>query len=1010
MNIRSVTAVLLGHWLVAVSAATDLPDGAKAMPLVSAPTLSADGGRIVFEWAYDLWTASSAGGEAIRVVKHPARDAYPRFSPDGARIVFSSDRSGSLQVYSIAADGGGDPLRHTHHTGGCELECLSADGNRAIVRGLRDHPGYRSMRLMEIDLTSDARELSLFDATAQSAAWSPDGGRVLFCRYGEQLYRKGYRGSRASQIWLYRSGDGSFTPMVTGDAEARSPMWLPDGNGFYYVSNQTGTANLRLRNMDGADVSLTEYGDDGVITPELSADGSTMVFRKGLDLFRWMPGREDPPVAIKLWTSEALPDKSTDTRKITGTISSDFTADLKQVVFSAAGDLWRMDQPGGEAVRLTETSAAEEDVMFSPDGGWLYHLLDDGLQANYGRRTHANGVLGAWTPVTDGKRTKSRLQISPGGDKIAWVEGTGDVFSAQADGTSPKRLFEGWDKPSLAWSPDGRWLAIAAEDRDSNRDIWLAPADGSRAAVNLTRHPAFEGSPKWSPDGNWLVFSARRDESNALELWRMDFRKGAGNMDLKAVPMKRISTRGIEPSRVVWTVDSKFLWFQSTNSGNKKLYEIGVDGDGMRTVLEQRGVPIRMTARGELLWRVNRTPEILGKEEVTRFPIQLEASRLRKEVLTLGYRRIWRTLGERFYDPTMNGRDWSAIREKYEHAAVEATDSRQFDRVISLMRGELNASHLAFHQQAWPDEARKRVKEEVTAHPGLVFADGPAAADSPLRIRQVIAGTPVAMLPKAPVPGESVVRIAGVPVFHGSALHPFFNGAEKRPLPVVIRALDGTERVIELRCVSYPQVRALKQKARDGKSREAVSHSDPSAVWIPVRDMNRDTLMDLRIQVHRASQVSEKMILDLRGNGGGREADRMLNLFCQPAHSFTIPRDGPRGYPLDRRTAPAWDKALVVLCDEDTFSNSEIFCHAVKHLQRAPLVGRATAGGVISAIKVRIPDVGELQIPFRGWYHIHSGENFDHRGAQPDHAVEMTPADEERGLDPQLEKALELLR
>ena len=61
----------------------------------------------------------------------------------------------------------------------------------------------------------------------------------------------------------------------------------------------------------------------------------------------------------------------------------------------------------------------------------------------------------------------------------------------------------------------------------------------------------------------------------------------------------------------------------------------------------------------------------------------------------------------------------------------------------------------------------------------------------------MIAGTPVAQLPKAPVPGESLVRIAGDPVFHGSALHPFFNGAEKRPLPVVIRPLDGTERVIE---------------------------------------------------------------------------------------------------------------------------------------------------------------------------------------------------------------------
>jgi tricorn protease len=174
--------------------------------------------------------------------------------------------------------------------------------------------------------------------------------------------------------------------------------------------------------------------------------------------------------------------------------------------------------------------------------------------------------------------------------------------------------------------------------------------------------------------------------------------------------------------------------------------------------------------------------------------------------------------------------------------------------------------------------------------------------------------------------------------------------------------------------------------------------------------MNRETFDRIEREVYQAALQSEGMILDLRDNGGGREADRLLSLFCQPAHSFTLPRGGPAGYPYDRLAHAAWNKPLVVLCNEGTFSNSEIFCHAILLTKRAPVVGVATAGGVISAVKAKIPGVGELQVPFRGWFHAKTGVNLDLNGAQPDFPVTLTPADEDGGRDPQLEKALELVR
>jgi Tol biopolymer transport system component/C-terminal processing protease CtpA/Prc len=974
--------------LTAFFAAGLIATGAVPMRLISAPGLSPDGKTLVFEWCGDLWTAAASGGEAIRVADHPARDGYPQFTPDGKRIVFSSERTGSLQLFSIPTTGG-EPTRHTDHTEGNELECLSPDGGSAIVRGTRERCGFRETRLMEISLAGDRRELRLFDAQAHSAAWSPDGARILFCRGGEQLYRKGFQGSRASQIWEYDLAGKTFESRIAETTEARSPVWNRAGKSFHYISARNGTANV-WRHAAGKSTQVTRFEGDGVISLAQSADGSVMVLRRGFDVYQLIAG--GTPQRIDLWTREKLPDISRHQSTLGGTSDVDFTRDLDGVVFAAAGDLWHQNQ------RLLETPQDESDVHFSPDHAWLYFLRDDGVTADYFRARFKDGTLGDEQPVTQGPRSKSRFTQSADGSKIAWAEATGDVFTADADGRNPRRIFACWDMPTFDLSPDGRWLAIAAKDANSNRDLWLAAADANSEPVNLTRIPGFEGSPRWSPDGKWLAHTARKDATAELVLRLIPVVKNGPMVD-KAVT---VSTKGIEPTRLIWAADSKAILFQSSNSKNPNLYSVEPTGKNMETVIAQRGIPIRMTPDGTLLWRVDRNPAVLKKGELTRFPVSLTASQSREAVNTLGFRRIWRTLGERFYDPAMNGTDWNALLESHQPLAAGARDSRQFDRVVSQLFGELNASHLSFLRTPWPGEAAQAPREEKTAHPGMEFTDEPV--DGPLVIARVIAGSPVA---KWVEPGETVLRIGGREVTNFTPLHRLFKGAADRPLPVVIRDKSGRERVIELRCISYARARSL-----DAEQQHAIANkSMPGGIsYLPVPNMNRETFDRIESAVYQAALKSAGMILDLRDNGGGREADRLLSLFCQPAHSLTLPRGGPAGYPYDRLAHAAWHKPLVVLCNEGTFSNSEIFCHAILLTKRAPVVGVATAGGVISAVKAKIPGVGELQVPFRGWFHAKTGVNLDLNGAQPDFPVNLTPADQDGGRDPQLEKALELVR
>ena len=137
-----------------------VPQGAVEMRLISAPAVSPDGKSMVFEWINDLWTASTDGGEAHCVEANPARETSPLFTPDGKRIVFSSDRSGSMQIFSIPARGG-NATQHTQHTEGNELRCISPDGTHAIICGIREQAGFRASGWFTISLTNNEREQRL---------------------------------------------------------------------------------------------------------------------------------------------------------------------------------------------------------------------------------------------------------------------------------------------------------------------------------------------------------------------------------------------------------------------------------------------------------------------------------------------------------------------------------------------------------------------------------------------------------------------------------------------------------------------------------------------------------------------------------------------------------------------------------------------------------------------------------------------------------------------------------
>ncbi|MBT5710905.1 hypothetical protein HOI71_07670, partial [Candidatus Poribacteria bacterium] len=136
--------------------------------------------------------------------------------------------------------------------------------------------------------------------------------------------------------------------------------------------------------------------------------------------------------------------------------------------------------------------------------------------------------------------------------------------------------------------------------------------------------------------------------------------------------------------------------------------------------------------------------------------------------------------------------------------------------------------------------------------------------------------------------------------------------------------------------------------------------------------------------------------------------DHLLTALTQPTHATTVGRGGEPGYPQGRRVYATWDRPIVVLCNQRSFSNAEIFSHAIKTLGRGRLVGVQTGGGVISTGSREILDIGRLRIPGRGWF-LPDGEDMELNGAVPDIVIWPEPGEMPAGIDRQLEAAVAAL-
>ena len=494
--------------------------------------ISPDGTVIAFSYKGDIFTVPVSGGKATQLTTNAAQDSYPVWSPDSKQIVFASAREGGYDLYIMSRDGG-VPRRLTTHSGN-ELPMAFLDANTVLFQAnlMPDAESVifpqRYQQVYTVS-TQGGRPRLFSSVTLEDVNVGKDGVLLYHDRKGmEDQWRKHHESSVTRDVWMAtpKGKAYEYKQLTTYYGEDRNPVWAPDGQSFYYLSEQKGTFNVFKRAInDNNDVQLTAMKDHPVRFLSVANNG-TLCFGYNGELYTLKEGAQPQKVNVTVVTDRNDKDliRQVQSRGATDVAVS---PNGKEVAFIMHGDVYVTSVEYKTTKRITDTPQQERGIDFAPDGRALVYAAErDGYwqiyQAKLGKAdeklfTYATDIQEE--RLTNTKITSFQPYYSPDGKKVAFLENrttlrvidlaTKKVVTAM-DGKYEYSYSDGdqW----FQWSPDSRWLLTnyIGYGGWNNKDVALVNASGNGEIHNLTQSGYNDVSAKWVLDGKAMIFASDR--------------------------------------------------------------------------------------------------------------------------------------------------------------------------------------------------------------------------------------------------------------------------------------------------------------------------------------------------------------------------------------------------------------------------------------------------------------------------------------------------------------------
>jgi tricorn protease len=516
------------------------PLGPETAPLwLRYPAISPDGKRIAFSFEGHLFIVPAAGGTAQPLTAGPAHDTSPVWSPDGKLIAFASDRFGHYNVFLVSAEGGPTRRLTTYSTD--EIPSgFTPDGKYVVFSAHRiqsarssEFPSRALMELYKVS-TEEGREPEMILTTpALNAQYDRAGQRLLYedKKSYENVWRKHNTASFARDVWLFDVRSGNHTKLTNYAGEDRNPVWAPDENSFFYLSEQSGSFNIWKLPVSGADNAAPQqitHFEKNPIRFLSTAENGDLCFSYDGEIYLLPHGATDPgKVKIQIAVSGNAPDRR-QTRLSDGATEMVLSPNGKEIAFVVRGDVYVASIEHGDTKRITNTPGQERNLSFSYDGRKLVFAAEYDkawslyeasiLQPKDKEPYFFNSTVIDVHPILENGQENFLPKYSPDGKEVAYVENRAAVKVLNLESKQTRIVLPGDRNYSYSdddlwfdWSPDAKWiLTTFLQTGRWSREIGLVDASGKQPVVNLTKSGYESVQPLWAQGGKSMIWLSDR--------------------------------------------------------------------------------------------------------------------------------------------------------------------------------------------------------------------------------------------------------------------------------------------------------------------------------------------------------------------------------------------------------------------------------------------------------------------------------------------------------------------
>lgn len=1051
---------LLTLFIVVASMQLSAQEEARLMRF---PTISDN--QLVFSYAGDLYSTNINGGVARKLTSHSGYEMFPKFSPDGTEIAFTGQYDGNTEVFKIPATGGA-PMRLTY-TATLDRDDVgdrmgpnnivmtwTPDGKNVVYRSRKKSFNSFRGQLYTVDASGGlSEEIPLSDGGF--ASYSPDGDKLAFnWVFREFRTWKYYQGGMADDIRVYDFNTGEVDKISDSPGQDVFPMWIDDE--IYFVSDRDRTANLFAYNTQTkATRKVTNFTDYDIKFP--SHNDNHIVFEKGGYIYLFdAKTQESKKLTIHIGNDQ--PWARSEWKNASKTINgASLSPNGERVVFSARGDVWSLPATNGVTRNLTSTSGVNErGATWSPDGKHIAYISDKtGEFEIYMQEQDGSGDP---VQLTSGGETYIfSLEWSPDSKKILYHNKNRELSYVDID-TKKVTVVETSDRStqfSYNWSPDSKWITYTRPQADMTV-VRLYNLD-TEQSHEVTENWYESSNPSFSSDGKYLFFTSARDfnpvysrtewnhayvdmsriymitlaketdspfapENDVVKMEEEEKKDTSENKEVKNVKIDldgikdRVLSLPVSPGNYygVTAVDDK-VYYNSIKTGSNgstmKMYDLKKKkettlGSNVSYTVSPNGKKMLVRKSGK--WGVIDLPTAkINIEEAVDLSQMKVRVNLRAEWQQM-YDEAWRHMRDFFYDPDMHGVDWKEVYDKYNVLVPHIAHRSDLAYLTGEMIGELNVGHAYSQNGETPD--LKRIKT------GLLGAELSRDKSGYFRIDEILPGGNWSKELRSPLravgvdvsKGDYIISVDGTPVSSTDDIYELLVGKANTEVMLEVNSKPSAKDSRSVLVETIADESALYyHKWVRGNIAKVSEKTDDKVGYLHIPDMGVDGLNEFA-KYYYPQLRKEGLIIDVRGNGGGNVSPMIIERLMRQLTYMTMHTGQQEGdpNPVGMHVGPK-----VTLLDKYSASDGDLFPYRFQVNKIGKTIGTRSWGGVVGySGAIPLIDGGSIVTPSYAPYDK-EGKEFiiEGRGVVPDIIIENDPAEQYKGIDAQLNKAVEVI-